>query len=53
MDLGISSGNDYKLRASLCSSKDIFAKEIKSKQDGSIDRVQKKDSPAMGDFFTF
>ena len=50
--LDIKSGNEYKLRASLYSSKEIFAKEAKAKEDGPISRVQKKNY-TMDEFFEF
>jgi hypothetical protein len=50
--LDIKSGNEYKLRASLYSSKEIFAKEAKPEEDGQISRVE-KNSHMMDEFFAF
>lgn len=50
--LGIKSGNEYKLRASLYSSKDLLAEDAKVKKDGPIVRVEKKNQ-TMDNFFEF
>ena len=50
--LDIKSDNPYKLRASLFSSKDMFANGVKVPKDGPIARIKKR-NPTIDSFLSF